>query len=494
MAVRVALGATHRRILGQLLTESVLLAVIGGTCGVILAMWMVPPLAALGPNDLGVTGDIHLDMRVLLFALGTSIAAGIVFGLAPARQLIHLAVHDGLKQAARGGDSARPRRVRAALVTAEIALALVLLVTAGLTIKSFIRLQRVPPGFDPERVLTLSVSLPQARYPRAFQRADFWQHALEALRGLPGVEAVGATSRLPLSGGNSTRGLTIDGQALTPPASADYRTVSPDYFRALGIPVRSGRTFRDDDRENRPLITVVSQSMANRYWPTVDPIGRELSIDGEHPVTVVGVVGDVHHASLEAAPQPTFYVPYRQDPWPSMTVVLRAAVSSSTLAAPARMAIWQIDKDQPVGAVRTMDEQLSRSVAQRRFSVALLTGFGAIAIVLAAIGLYGVLAFVTAQRRREIGVRMALGARPRDVVVDVLGHGLRLTALGVAAGIALALAATRLINTLLFGTSPTDAATFAAVAALLVLVAATASLIPALRASRVDPIVALRDE
>jgi predicted permease len=493
MALRVAIGATRKRILGQLLTESVLLAVIGGACGVLLAMWMVTPLAALSPADLGISGEVRIDAMVLLFALGVSTLAGLGFGLAPARQLMDVSIHDDLKQGARGGSSPRQRRTRATLVAAEIALSLVLLVSAGLTIKSFILLQRVPTGFDTDHVLTLNVSLPQTRYPASAQKADFWQRAVESLRTVPGVDAVGATSRLPLSGGNSTRGLTIDGKELTPAAEADYRTASPDYFLALGIPILRGRGFREDDREHRPLVGVISASMAKRYWPNVDPIGHQLAID-DPLITIVGVVGDVHHASLEATPRPTLYVPYRQDAWPSMTFALRTTAAPATLAASVRQAIWQVDKDQPVGTVRTMDEQLSRSLSRRRFGVTLLTAFGVIAVALAAIGLYGVLAFIVAQRRREIGVRMALGAQPRDVVADVLGQGLRLALLGVGIGIALALAATRLINSLLFGTSPTDVATFAAVATLLIVVAIAASLVPALRASRVDPLVALRDE
>jgi putative ABC transport system permease protein len=233
--------------------------------------------------------------------------------------------------------------------------------------------------------------------------------------------------------------------------------------------------------------------MAKRYWPDVDPIGHQFAIR-DAQITIVGVVGDVHHASLEAAPQPTLYVPYRQDAWPFMTFVLRTAAAPAALTTAVRQAIWQVDKTQPDGVVRTMDEQLSLSLARRRFSVTLLTAFGAIAVILAAIGLYGVLAFIVAQRRREIGVRMALGAQPRDVIADVLGQGLRLALLGVGAGIALALVSTRLINSLLFGTSPTDVATFAGVATLLIVVAIAASLVPALRASRVDPLVALRDE
>ncbi len=508
IAVRIALGATRGRIVGQLLTESVLLAVAGGGCGVLLAMWMVGPLVALNPGGLGVAEKVHVDATVLLFGLAISTAAGLVFGLAPARQSLRTDVHDALKQSARGGSGTGQRRVRAALVMGEMALSLVLLVAAGLTIRSFVRLQHVPTGFDTDRILTLSVGLPGARYARPLQKADFWERAIASLREIPGVQVVGATSRLPLSGGDSTRGILIDGQAPTPPASADYRTASPAYFRALGIHLVRGRVFAEDDRENRPLVTVISESMARRYWPNVDPIGHHVSIDATKPITIVGVVGDVHHASLEAATQPTFYVPYRQDPWPSMTFVLRAAGPAEAssddrgatvsrragLQASVREAIWGVDKDQPVGALIAMDQRLSGSLARRRFSVTLLLGFGCLAVALAAIGLYGVLAFIVAQRRREIGVRMALGARKRDVVADVMGHGLRLAAAGVAIGLVLALAATRVMTTLLYGTSPTDVATFASVAALLIVVAAAASALPALRASRVDPLIALRDE
>ena len=314
------------------------------------------------------------------------------------------------------------------------------------------------------------------------------------MKKTPGAETVGGTSRLPLVPGNSTRGLEIDGQSPMTPPVADYRTASPDYFRALGIPLLSGRVFTEADREGRPLVTIVSASLARRHWPGTDPVGHRLAINSDHPMTIVGVVGDVHHASLEAAPQPTFYVPYRQDPWPSMTFAVRTAMPPATLAPAVREAIWQIDKDQPVAGVLTMDQRLSNSLSRRRFSVTLLTAFGGVAVVLAAIGLYGVLAFIIAQRRREIGVRMALGATPRDVVGQVMREGLRLAGVGVAVGVALALALTQLIATLLYGTSARDATTFIAVTTLLVVVAAGASAIPALRASRVDPLTALRDE
>jgi len=494
VAVRVALGATRGRIVRQLLTESVLLAVIGGAAGVLLAMWLATALLALSPIELTMGRELQVDVNVVLFALAVSTGAGVIFGLAPARQSLQVNVHEDLKQTSRSGSSVKQRRLRATLIAAEIALSLVLLVGAGLTIKSLIKLQREPAGFDPDHVLTVTVSLSNTRYATPQLKANFWEQALAALAQTRGVQAVGATSRLPLSGGTSSRGLSVPGASSNVPASADYRAVSPGYFGALGIPFLRGRQFSEADREDRPEVAIVSAAMVARFWPAVDPIGRRFAIAKTAPMTVVGVVGDVHHTSLASAPQPTFYVPYHQDPWPTMTFVLRTTAPPATLANAVREAIWSIDKDQPVSAVLTMDERLSNSMSLRRFGVTLLTAFGVIAVSLAAIGLYGVLAFIVAQRRREIGVRMALGASPSDVVADVMGHGLRLAGVGVVLGIALALAATRLLTTLLYGTSPTDVATFASVATLLIVVAAGASALPALRASRVDPLVALRDE
>jgi putative ABC transport system permease protein len=496
MAVRIALGASRGRILAQLLTESVVLAALGGAAGVLLATWLIDPLVALSPADLGVAGAVTIDRSVLAFGLAVSTLAGLLFGLAPAQQLARLDVHGDLKQGARGGSSAGQRRLRGALVVAEIAISLVLLVGAGLTIRSFEKVQQVSAGFTPDHVLTFGVSLPSARYPAPEQKAEFWQRALDGLRGIPGVEVAGATSRLPLLPGNSTRGLTIRSLPPGVQASAHYRTASPDYFRAMRIPLLRGRLFDEADRESRPLVAIISASAAQRFWPSRDPIGERFSIN-EPEITIVGVVGDVRAAALDKAPQPTVYVPYRQDPWPSMVFALRIPGTDAPgagMQADIRNAIWQVDKDQPIGAILTMDEQLSKSLTRRRFSVTLLTGFGAVAVSLAAIGLYGVLAFIVAQRRREIGVRMALGAQRRDVISDVMGEGLKLAAWGVAAGIVLALAGTRLLRSLLFGTSPTDALTFAAVATLLVIIAGLASLVPALRASRVDPLVALRED
>ncbi len=503
IAIRIALGASRRQILTQLLTESLVLSVIGGAGGVLLAMWLIGPLVALSPADLTVAGAVTIDRTVLGFGLAVSTVVGVLFGLAPARQLLQSNLHEDLKQGARGGSSPGQRRIRAAIVAGEVALSLVLLIGAGLTIRSFVKLQQQSPGFDPDRVLTMSVSLPAARYPTAAQKAAFWEMAIGRLRQIPGVQYASATSRLPLLPGNSTRGLSIPGLPPDAQPSASYRTASPDYFRAMGIPLLRGRFFEDGDREGRSLVAIVSASAAQRFWPGRDPIGQRFSIH-EPTITVVGVVADIHAAALDMPPVPTIYAPYRQDAWPFMVFAIRLADAGGSrggafeapenLQASVRNAIWSIDKDQPIGAVKTMDEWLSNSLTRRRFSVTLLTVFGAVAVSLAAIGLYGVLAFIVAQRRREIGVRMALGAQPRDVILDVLGQGLQLAVIGIVIGLGLALGLTRLLNSLLFATSPTDALTFAIVSTLLVVIAIAASLIPALKASRVDPLTALRDE
>ena len=495
MAVRIAIGATRGRILAQLLTESVVLAMAGGIAGVLLAMWMVAGLVQFSPTDLTVAGDVTVDVTVLLFGLVMSTITGLLFGLAPARQLSALNVNEDLKASARGRSGARQRRVRAVLVAGEIALSLVLLVAAGLTVRSFIQLQRVPAGFNPDGVLTVTISPSPTRYGTQALRAEFWERTRRALRDTPGVQLAGATSRLPLLPGNSTRGLAIRGLSPSVQADADYRTASPDYFAVMGISLLRGREFNDVDREDRPPVAIVSHLAAERFWPGRDPIGQSFQINVPGPAyAVIGVAADVHSASLEAAPQPTVYVPYRQDAFPFMTFVLKSPLGPSTMTNAVRAAVWTVDKDQPVGPLLTMDERLSNSLVRRRYSVTLLSAFGATAVLLAAVGLYGVLAFVVSQRRREIGVRIALGATARDVIADVLGHGLRLAALGMIIGLALALAVTRLMSSLLFGISPTDIATFAGSALLLTTIAVVASLVPALRASRVDPLVALRDE
>ena len=495
ISLRVAIGATRGRILAQLLTESLMLAALGGAAGVLVAMWLVPGLVALSPSDLTVAGDVAIDRQVLLFGLGMTTLSGLLFGLAPARQLSSLSVNEDLKQSARGGTGLRQRRMRGALVASEIALSMVLLVAAGLTVRSFVHVQRVPGGFHPDGVLTVGLAPAPNRYPTQARRAELWERTVQQLRQIPGVQLAGAVSRLPLLPGNSTRSLTISGRSADAQPSADYRTASPDYFAVMSIPILQGRGFTDADREGRPSVAILSQSAARAWWPGRDPIGQHFQIAVPGPdYAVVGIVGDVHSASLESPVQPTVYVPFRQDAFPSMVFVMKTAGTAASLTSAVQAAVWSIDKDQPVGAILTMDDQFSRSLQRRRFSVTLFSAFGVVAVLLAAVGLYGVLAFVVSQRRREIGVRIALGATGRDVITDVLGHGLRLAGLGVAVGLALALTTTRLMSALLFGTSPTDVATFAGAATLLSAIAIAASLVPALRASRVDPLVALRDE
>ena len=495
ISVRVALGASRGRIVAQLLTESVTLALVGGATGVLLAMWLINPLVALSPTDLTVAGEVRIDRSVLLFCLAVSTGVGVLFGMAPARQLSRLDVHDELKASARGSIGARQKRIRAVLVAGEIALSLVLLVAAGLTVRSFVRVQQVTTGFNPEHVLTLTVSPPPNRYATQPARADFWEHLLTGLQRIPNVDTVGAISRLPLLPGNSTRGIAIPSRETNAQANAHYRTASPEYFKVMGIPLLRGRAFSAADREDRARVAVISQAAAQRYWPDRDPIGLTFKIDVPGPdYTIVGVAGDVRSMSLESAPPPTIYVPYRQDAFPFMTFVMKTTAPAAALTSAVRAAVWEVDRDTPVTAMRTMDEQLSNSMTRRRFSVTLLVAFGITAVALAAIGLYGVLAFIVSQRRREIGVRIALGATARDVITDVLGQGLRLATLGLSVGIVLALIATRLMAAMLFQTSPIDAATYAGAAALLAAIAIAASLIPAIRASRVDPIVALRDE
>jgi putative ABC transport system permease protein len=487
IAVRVALGASRTRIVAQLLTESVLLAMAGGAAGVLLAMWLVPALVTLSPVDLGV-GVVRVNATVVWFGLVVSTTCGLVFGLAPARQLSRPDVGEDLKQSARGSIGTRQQRLRAVLVAGEIALSLVLLVAAGLTVRSFVRLQHAPLGFDPIGITTTRLTPSATRYRTQALRAEFWRRALSALATSPGLD-VAAVSRLPMTNGNSGRGLTIPGRPADTELSADYRTVAPGYFRLMSIRLRRGRDFTADDRDGRPHTAIVTQSAADQFWPGEDPIGRTVTIGSKaNACTVVGVVDDIRAFSLAQAPRPMIYVPYQQDAFPFMTIVMRGPIGEAAL----RRILEGVDKDQPVGALRTLDDEIASSLARRRFSVTLLTAFGGVAVLLAAVGLYGVLAFLVAQRRREIGIRIALGATAADVIRGVVLDGGKLIGVGMLAGIGLALASTRLLSSLLFGIEATDAVSFGAAAALLAAIALIASVVPALTASRVDPLVALR--
>ncbi|MEK6410064.1 MAG: ABC transporter permease, partial [Acidobacteriota bacterium] len=500
MAIRTALGANRLRLVRQLLTESMVLALIGGGLGLLLALWGIGPLVSLIPTSIHGAHGIGIDGVVLGFTLAVSLVTGVAFGLVPAWQASKGDLNESLKEGGRGGSAgARRNRVRGLLVVSEIALSLVLLVGAGLIIKSFVRLGQVNPGFDSRDVLTMRLSLPAAQYPDGRRRAVFFQQVIQRLQSLPGAQSAGAVSRLPLTPGNSGRGLTIegwqdDGSGNSP--SADYRVISPDYFRSMGIPLSKGRDFTDRDTSDAARVGIVNEAMARRYWPDEDPLGKRLRIDDDDDpwMEIVGVVADVKHFGLDSQSRTELYVPCSIDPWPFMTIVVRGGSGSAGLANAMRNEVWAVDKDLPVPDIKTMEQLLSDSVARRRFNMLLLGIFGGVALVLAAVGIYGVMSYSVTQRTHEIGIRMALGARQSDVLKLVVGQGMALALVGVGIGLAAAFALTRVLTSLLFAVDATDPATFVIISILLAGVALAACLAPARRAMKVDPMTALRYE
>jgi putative ABC transport system permease protein len=508
MVIRTALGATRRRLVQQLATESLLLAGLGGAAGLLLAWYGIDLLLALSPANLPRAAEVHVDFRVLAFTLALSLLAGAIFGLAPAWQATRVNLNDALKEGARGGAGGRRQsRTRSLLVVSEIALSLVLLVAAGVLVNSFLRLQAVNPGFDADNVLVVRLSLPKTQYPNRAAATAFYDMLRPGLSSLPGVESVGVVSALPLSGISATIPFTIEGRAAAPDEAmlANDRLVSPGYFHALRIPVLAGREFTDRDRAGTTNVALVSRSLARRYWPDGSPLGAHLQIDdndeGPRPVEIVGVVGDVKHLGLEEEPAPHIYLPIRQTHEDAVVWLtsnqywlLRTAVDPLTLSTAVRDAIQAVDREVPASSIRTMQDYLAASVAPRRFNLGLLTIFAGAALVLAATGLYGVISCGVTQRRREIGIRMALGAQAGDVLRLVIGQGMAMTLGGVALGLLAALALTRLMKSLLFRVSPGDPLTFLLTTWLLTLVAFLACWIPARRAMKVDPLLALRDE
>jgi predicted permease len=498
IALRAALGAGRVRIIRQLLTESLLLSFAGGIAGALLAAWGVHVLSAIVPTNFPRREEISIDVSVLGFTLFISILTSVIFGLAPALQSTKVDLTEALKVGGKGsGTGAGRQRLRGLLVMAETALALVLLIGAALMIQSFLRLQHVSPGFKTDHVLTMELSLPANKYPRE-QRPAFFHDLLERSRVLPGVQAVAAAKHLPLTGDNMNFAVNIEGRPFPPGKSpgADCRFVTPEYFKALEIPLIKGRRFSDSDGPQAPSVLLINEATVRRYFPNEDPLGKRLVL-GINGFTgeIVGVVGDVKHTGLDEKTNEEVYAAYAQAPfWTDMTLIVRTADDPMGVAGAVSNEIRALDKQVPIARVRTMETIAAESVAQPRFRTLLLGLFGIAALVLAAVGIYGVMSYAVTQRTHEIGIRMALGAQVGDVRRLVIGNGMTLALIGVAMGLAGAFALTRLMGTLLFGVKPTDPPTFAAVSVGLIVVALLACYVPARRATKVDPLVALRYE
>jgi putative ABC transport system permease protein len=504
MAIRGALGASRSRVVRLLLTESVVLAVLGGAVGLLFATWSLDLLVSLKPANLPRLPEIGVDRTVFLFTLTISLFTGIVFGLVPAWQASKPDLNEGLKESGRGSSGPRRHRVRALLVVSEVALSLVLLVGAGLMIRSFSRLLAVNPGFNPDHVLTAFVSLPVSKYPKREEQAVFFDRLIERLRNLPAVSAAGVVSDLPLFGGSST-GMEIDGRPEPLPGQrplTDYRMINPDYFAAMGMKLVKGRAFSRYDTDGAPGVVIINESLAARFFAGEDPIGKRLGLSGNPRDwrEIVGVVGDVRNYGVDVDVKPEVYVPFLQNApgylsgvASAMNVIVRATSDPSSLASALREQVHALDKDQPVSEIRTMEWYLADSMAQRRFNMLLLGAFAGLALVLAAVGIYGVIAYTVTQRTHEMGIRIALGARGGDILRLVFANAMLTTLTGIGIGLAAAFALTRLLQGLLYQVTATDPFVFATIPVLLLLVAAVATYIPARRAMKVNPITALRE-
>ena len=518
MAIRTAVGASRWRIVRQLLTESILLSLIGGTVGLVLARWGVDLILYVSPNAIPRSREIGLDWTVLAFTVGISFMTGILFGLIPAIQAGDVDVHETLKESGRG--TSGRQWLRSSLVVVEVATTLVLLIGAGLMIRSFYLLQKVNPGFSHEHLTSFSVSLPQKKYATEETRASFYNRLLDNIRGLPGVETAAAASGLPLGNNGWQTSFVVDGQPPPPREQVPLMEaclVTPDYFRAMNIPLLRGRVFSDsDDRSHlagrdlskidenrRPTVAlnsiVIDEEFAKRHWPNEEAVGKRIRLGGLDPdaqvLEVIGVVGRVKMESLnQNSDRVQGYFPFNQVPQGGMTVVIKGASDPNQLISSVRGAVKEIDPDQPIYNPRTMDEIRAESVAPERLNLTLLSLFAGIALVLAIVGIYGVMSYSVTQRTHEIGIRMAIGARPFDVFKMILGDGMKLALIGVVLGLAGAFALTRLMATMLFGVEPTDATTFGAISILLITVALLACYLPGRRATKVEPTISLRYE
>lgn len=503
IAVRTALGASRLRIVRQLLTESMMLAVAGGAAGLLLAIWAVSWIVSLSADTIPRVREISVDPRVAGFTLLVSMVTGVLFGLAPALQVSRPDLTDALKESGRTTAGLRRNRLRSALVVSEVALCLVLLVGAGLMIRSFAKLNQVDPGFKPSQVMTIGVALLRSKYPANEQVAQIYSQILERAANAPGVLSAGAVSNLPLTGSNTTDSFTIEGRppiAKEAEPSTEYLVATPRYFESMGIPLLSGRDFANTDTRQSPNVVVINDVFARRHFAGENPLGHRLRLQGQErdPLLIIGVVGDAR-IGLAEQPTPEIYVPFLQDPLSTdyqraMTIVARTELNPGAIAGPLRGAVTSVDKSLPVFAMKPMTEYLHDSLARRRFSLILLTIFSCVALVLAAIGIYGVISYGVTQRTQEMGIRIALGAKPRDVLMLVVRQAMVLALGGVVIGLLAAGALTRLMKSLLFNVGVTDPLTFVAIAVLMTLIALVACLLPARRATKVDPLQALKYE
>jgi len=501
MAIRTAMGAARGRLIRQIVTESVLLAFAGGVLGLLLARLSMRVLVALIPTGLPGASELAIDGRLLAFTLGISLLTGIVFGIAPALATTSIEVSEKLKEGGRAGLGGKRRRFRDALVVAEVALALILLVSAGLLLQTLRNLHAIDAGFNPDNILTMSTRLPSPKYADPSKRLAYFDAVVERVRGLPGVTNAGFTSNLPFTSQGYTSSFLIEGQPFAPATSQDalYREVTNDYLQTLRVRLLEGRLFGSEDRANSLPVVIINETFKKQYWPNESPLGKRIQTSGDNTPwqTVIGVVADVRERGLELDMKPAVYLPVVQLPfgWNNPhQLAIRTSMDPHAIAKAAREAIWAVDRDQPIADVRTMQDIVDLEVANHKQQTALLGAFAALALVLASLGIYGVLSYAVTQRTREIGVRVALGASTGDVTRMVVGHGVALTALGIAIGTGTALAVTRSMAKLLVGVKAGDPAIYIAVAALLSTVALVACYVPAARAARVDAMVALREE
>jgi putative ABC transport system permease protein len=497
IAIRIGVGASRGRLIQQLLTESLLLSMLGALLGLLLTKGGIQILKSFGPANIPRLNEVAIDARVLAFTLGVSLLTAIIFGLKPALQTTRPDINEWLKDGQRTSTAGSGfERVRNWLVVTEVALALILLIGAGLLIKSFMRLWQVEPGFNPNNVLTMSISPSPPKYNSQADVAALCRRLLDQLKTTPNVEAVGVVNQLPFSGRNLGLNFTIVGQPPTRPedtASANYRLISPGYLQALTIPLKRGRDFNEHDTRESPPVALINEALAKRYFPNEDPIGKQLNVEGQQaPREIIGIIGDLKQIKLDGEVRPEIYVPFLQFTVFSMSLVVRTSSDPSSLTSSILQQISRVDPDQPVFRVKTMDQYLGESMGPRRLSTTLLGAFAAFALLLAAIGVYSVMNYLVSQRRHEIGIRMALGASQREILKLVVGQGMWISLLGIGFGIAAALLLTRIMTSLLYGITPSDPLTYIANSLMLLAVALLACLIPARRAMSVDPIIALR--